>query len=120
MKKTYKKPLAKYYLLLTPNCFIESEVAIDSCFKNLGNEESLFYKGRFDLVIFERTFSDKKKPILAVELNGPEHYLDEEIKKRDEIKKQICEKHGFQLLTIKRECARDYRQNKSAILELLK
>ena len=46
--------------------------------------------------------------------------LDEEIKKRDEIKKQICEKHGFQLLTIKRECARDYRQNKAAILELLK
>ena len=115
-----QKTISQILSVINPNCFIESEVAIDSCFKNLGNEESLFYKGRFDLVIFERTFSDKKKPILAVELNGPEHYLDEEIKKRDEIKKQICEKHGFQLLTIKRECARDYRQNKSAILELLK
>ncbi len=115
-----QKTISQILSVINPNCFIESEVAIDSCFKNIGNEESLFYKGRFDLVIFERTFSDKKKPILAVELNGPEHYLDEEIKKRDEIKKQICEKHGFQLLTIKREYARDYRQNKSAILELLK
>ena len=33
----------------------------------------LFYTGRFDFVIYQRDYSNRKMPVLAIELDGKEH-----------------------------------------------
>lgn len=105
--------------VINKNCFIRTEVAVSSIFTNDKIDSSLFFKQKFDLVIFEQTFSGEQV-LLAVELNGPEHYLDEEVISRDERKKEFCNLHKLKLISISRDCARDYTDIKGCLLSFLK
>ncbi len=104
--------------VIDTNSFIKEEVSIASILNDIGNTTRLFYQERFDLVLFEKTFSGNI-PLLAIELNGPEHYSDEEVMKRDKEKKRICDQHHLKLLTIPRDCARDYDMLKKTLVKLL-
>ena len=104
--------------VINTNSFIKEEVSVASILNNDGDVSKLFYQGRFDLVLFEKAFSGEK-PILAIELNGPEHYSDDDVIKRDLEKKRICNIHNLKLLTIPRDCARDYDMIKKTLVELL-
>ncbi|MCI5745871.1 MAG: AAA domain-containing protein [Erysipelotrichaceae bacterium] len=104
--------------VINNNCYVKSEVAISSIFTSDNNDSSLFYKQRFDLVLFEKGY-DHDVILLAIEENGPEHYSDDEVKNRDERKKEFCKKHNLKLLSIPRDCARDYQMIKSALLEMI-
>ena len=105
--------------VINKNCYIRTEVAISSIFNEDKVDSSLFYKQKFDLVVFEKQYS-KDQVLLAVELNGPEHYFDEEVIIRDNKKKQYCEQHKLQLLNIPRDCARDYYDIKQSLLTFVK
>jgi superfamily I DNA and/or RNA helicase len=70
----------------------------------------------FDFVIFDYL----KKPLLAIEVMGPEHFSDEKVKARDNMKRKICEKHDLKLLEIKNDYVRRYNDIRSAIITLLK
>ena len=94
-------------------------MAVSSIFTNEKIDSSLFYKQKFDLVIFEPTF-DGERVLLAIELNGPEHYTEAEVIKRDEKKRDFCESHGLEVLSIPRDCARDYLNIKDALLSIMK
>lgn len=105
--------------VINPNCYVKNEVAVSSIFTNEKIDSSLFYKQKFDLVIFEPTF-DGERVLLAIELNGPEHYTEAEVIKRDEKKRDFCESHGLEVLSIPRDCARDYLNIKDALLSIMK
>ena len=105
--------------VLNPNCYVKNEISVASIFEGTNVDSSLFYTGRFDLVIFERGFNrDILK--LVIELNGPEHYTNEEVMIRDKKKKAICDEHKIDYLAVSRDCARDYILLKKAITTFVK
>lgn len=68
-----------------------------------GKEDDENLRGEFDLVLYE-----KKKPIVAFEVNGIEHALDKKVKERDERKKALCKKMGLKLIPISNQNVKDY------------
>ncbi len=104
--------------VINKQCYIKSEVAISSIFVNDNIDSSLFFKQKFDLVIFERGYKSDKV-LLAIELNGPEHYSNEEIIARDRKKEEYCKHHNLKLYNIPRDCARDYYDIKDCLLSFL-
>ena len=102
-------------LLSGKKCTIHKEVPISHVFQdNVDEYNSLFYTGRFDFVVYERE-GTQEFPILAIELDGKEHFEDELVKKRDAKKNQICESHGFQLIRVENSYARRYNYIKDIL-----
>ena len=104
--------------VISPNSFVRNEVAVSSIFTNEKIDSSLFYKQKFDLVIFEPTF-EGERVVAAVELNGPEHYTDEDIIRKDNKKDEFCKQHNLVLLKIPRDCARDYYNIKDSLISIM-
>ena len=78
---------------------IQKEVAISQVFQNNDSYDDLFYTGRFDFVVYEKQ-GRMQIPILAIELDGKEHYEDEVVKRRDRKKEAICKAHQLQLIRV--------------------
>ena len=88
-----------------------SQVFLESTFYN-----DLFYTGRFDFVVYEKGSLGYDMPILAIELDGKEHYEDDVVKARDNKKKQICREHDFELIRVDNSYARRYHYIKSILI----
>ena len=79
-----------------------------------GENESyndLFYSGRFDFVVYEKA-GDQEIPLLAIELDGKEHFENEIVKNRDKKKNEICREHDLQLIRVENSYARRYNYMK--------
>lgn len=87
---------------------VETEVQISHLFQNNISNSDFFYRGSFDFVIYQIGFRGKEIPVIAIELNGREHYEDEKVKRRDEEKKRICREQGFELIYVQNSYARRY------------
>lgn len=98
-------------------CTVHKEVSISHVFKDNLLYNDLFYLGRFDFVVYERTFNKNEIPILAIELDGKEHIEDEAVRIRDRKKNEICNKHGFQLIRIENSYARRYNYVKEILID---
>ncbi|MBR1478945.1 MAG: DUF2726 domain-containing protein, partial [Lachnospiraceae bacterium] len=95
---------------------VKKEVPISQVFnENIGNV-ALFYSGRFDFVIYERQ-GKSEIPILAIELDGREHYDDEIVKSRDMKKNEICMRHNMQLIRVENSYARRYNHIKRILID---
>lgn len=92
------------------------EVPISQVFSENIACQHLFYTGRFDFVVYEKLSKDKEIPVLAVELDGKEHYNDAEVKRRDKAKNEICERHGFSLIRVDNSYARRYSYIKAILM----
>ena len=101
---------------LTSNRYrIRKEVPISQVFEeNLGNID-LFYTGRFDFVIYEKRGTGEF-PILAIELDGKEHFSEEAVRYRDMKKDAICQKHNLQLIRVENSYARRYNYIKEMLV----
>ena len=77
-------------------------------FPKLSKESLYFFTARIDFVIFKKGFKDKEFPVLAIELDGPEHHNDPKVIEKDEKKKQICKEHGCILIHVDNTYARRY------------
>lgn len=100
---------------LSQNKFIvEREVAISHVFQENLTHEDLFYSGRFDFVVYESQ-GRKQIPLLAIELDGKEHFENEVVKNRDKKKKQICQAHNMELIRIENSYARRYNHIKEIL-----
>ena len=97
-------------------CSVKREVPIAQVFSENITHQQLFYSGRFDYVVYERT-GGQELPILAIELDGKEHMDDESVKRRDRIKQDICRKHGFELIRVENSYARRYNYIKGILSE---
>lgn len=93
-------------LLNEGSCSVEREVAISQVFSDNVSCSDLFYTGRFDFVIYQRDYSRRKMPVLAIELDGKEHIEDEIVRERDRKKNKICLDHGFELIRVENSYAR--------------
>ena len=95
---------------------IQKEVAIAQVFQNNTSYDDLFYTGRFDFVVYERQ-GKRQIPILAIELDGKEHFEDEIVKRRDQKKNRICSEHNLQLIRVENAYARRYNYVKDILME---
>lgn len=93
---------------------VHREVAISHVF--MGNESynDLFYNGRFDFVVYQKN-GKQEIPILAIELDGKEHFEDEVVKNRDRKKNAICSEHDLQLIRVENSYARRYNYMKEIL-----
>ncbi len=95
---------------------IHREVAISQVFADNLSHDDLFYSGRFDFVVFENE-AKKEIPILAIELDGKEHYEDEVVRARDKKKNAICRAHNLQLIRVENSYARRYNHIKQILID---
>ena len=101
-------------------CVVKREVGIAQVFRDNTTYSDLFYSGRFDFVVYERTLDNKELPVFAIELDGKEHYTDDVVKARDAKKNQICKSHGFDLIRIDNTYARRYNYLKEILIDYFK
>lgn len=101
---------------LSQNRFtIQKEVAISQVFENNIGYHDLFYSGRFDFVVYERQ-GRQDIPVLAIELDGKEHFEDEVVKGRDRKKNEICRAHNLQIIRVENSYARRYNHIKEILM----
>lgn len=96
---------------------IKEQCPISDIFKLGDSDNNLFFTGSFDFVVLNK---HNKKPILAIELDGKEHYDDEIVKARDAKKKELCEKHNFALIRVDNSYARRYAHIKQILIQYFK
>ena len=101
-------------LLSGNKCVIHKEVAISHVFNDFVSYDRLFYSGRFDFVVYE-VISKSEIPILAIELDGKEHFEDEIVKARDKQKNEICRAHNLQIIRVENSYARRYNYIKQIL-----
>ncbi|MCM1123601.1 MAG: AAA domain-containing protein [Eubacterium sp.] len=94
---------------------IHKEVAIADVFQNNESYNDLFYNGRFDFVVYEKQ-GRQEFPILAIELDGKEHFESEVVADRDKKKNAICEEHHLQLIRVENSYARRYNHIKGILI----
>ncbi len=68
-------------------------------------------------MIYEKAEDRKEFPILAIELDGKEHFEDEIVKKRDNQKNEICRQQGFELIRVENSYARRYNYIKNILID---
>ncbi|MDE6518509.1 MAG: DUF2726 domain-containing protein, partial [Acetatifactor sp.] len=56
-------------------------------------------------------------PMLAIELDGKEHFEDETVRRRDEKKNRICKEHNLQIIRVENSYARRYNYIKEILLD---
>ena len=101
---------------LSQNRFlIHKEVPIAQVFQNNESYNDLFYSGRFDFVVYERR-GEEELPVLAIELDGKEHFEDEVVKSRDAKKNAICREHNLQIIRVENSYARRYNHIKAILM----
>lgn len=101
---------------LSQNKFtIKKEVGIAHVFQDNITYNDLFYFGRFDFVVYERQMNSEI-PVLAIELDGKEHFSDDIVKQRDKKKNDICKAHNLQLIRIENSYARRYNYIKDILI----
>lgn len=94
---------------------IQKEVAIAQVFQENVGYHDLFYSGRFDFVVYERQ-GQADIPVLAIELDGKEHFEDEIVKNRDRKKNEICRAHNLQIIRVENSYARRYNHIKEILM----
>ena len=96
-------------------CVIHKEVGISHVFEDTTVNPELFYSGRFDFVVYE-ALGNEEIPVLAIELDGKEHFEDEVVKNRDQKKNDICRAHNLQIIRVENSYARRYNHIKEILL----
>lgn len=86
---------------------VKKEVAISHVFRDNEDYNALFYNGRFDFVVYEKQ-GEQEFPMLAIELDGKEHFEDEVVKERDRQKNAICDAHNLRIIRVENSYARRY------------
>lgn len=105
---------------LSQNRFvIHREVPISQVFAENTGCSDLFYSGRFDFVVYERR-GREEYPVLAIELDGKEHYEDAAVQIRDRKKNKICREHNLELIRVENSYARRYNHIKEILIEYFK
>lgn len=95
---------------------VHKEVAISQVFRDNTNYSDLFYSGRFDFVVYE-TIDTQEVPVLAIELDGKEHFEDEVVKQRDRKKNEICRVHNLEIIRVENSYARRYNHIKEILIK---
>ena len=96
---------------------VHKEVPVSQVFSGNPSYTDLFYTGRFDFVVYERAPDRTEFPVLAIELDGKEHYENDIVKERDRKKNLICKEHNFALIRVENTYARRYHYIKDILIK---
>lgn len=107
----------QHFLTIFGAVKIKEKIKITDLFAIASTAQYFSYANtaHLDFVIFDL----KQTPLLAIELNGEEHYVTQEVKARDQKKKSILEQHGLKLISIPNHYARRYDLIRTTILTIL-
>lgn len=97
---------------------IQTKVKVSDVLDISGSEQRLFRYGNqahFDFVVYDLM----KKPLLAIEVIGSEHFNAQKVKERDRKKQAICKAHELKLITIRNDYVRRYSYIKDAIIKAM-
>ena len=89
---------------------------ISHVFPDYTDSDQLFYNGQFDFVVYEQ-IDQAEIPVIAIELDGKEHFEDEVVIQRDRKKNEICEKHHIQIIRVENSYARRYNHIKNILIQ---
>ncbi len=67
-------------------------------------------------MVYEKQ-GEQELPMLAIELDGKEHFEDEIVRQRDRKKNEICRAHHLQVIRVENSYARRYNHIKEILLE---
>ena len=95
---------------------IHKEVAISQVSQDNMTYDDLFYMGRFDFVVYEKQ-GKKELPVLAIELDGKEHFEDAVVQERDRKKNAICQAHNMEIIRVENSYARRYNHIKGILMD---
>ena len=95
---------------------IHKEVAISQVFHDNITYDDLFYMGRFDFVVYEKQ-GKSELPVLAIELDGKEHFEDAVVQERDRKKNAICQAHNMEIIRVENSYARRYNHIKGILMD---
>lgn len=95
---------------------VEKDVEISHVFPDYTDSDQLFYNGQFDFVVYEQ-IDQAEIPVIAIELDGKEHFEDEVVIQRDRKKNEICEKHHIQIIRVENSYARRYNHIKNILIQ---
>lgn len=97
---------------------IQTKVKITDVLHISSSEQCLFRYGNqahFDFVVYDLM----KKPLLAIEVIGSEHFNARKVKERDRKKQTICKNHNLKLITIRNDYVRRYSYIKDTIIKAM-
>ena len=102
-------------ILISQNKYtVKKEVAISHVFTTNISSNDLFYSGRFDFVVYEKR-NKLEIPVLAIELDGKEHFENDIVSIRDQKKRIICNAHNLELIRVENTYARRYNYIKDIL-----
>ena len=105
---------------LSQNRFaIRKGVAVEQVLGERKDCRDLFRSGQFDFVVYERQ-KQAERPVLAIELDGKEHFGDEAVKLREQRKAEICAERHIQVIRVENSYARRYSHIKEILLNYFK
>lgn len=100
---------------LSQNRFtVEKEVEVSQVLEKGADESGLFYSGKFDFVVYEQR-DGYQCPVLAIELDGKEHFGQEAAAARNRKKQEACQAHQVELIQVENSYARRYQHIKGVL-----
>ena len=66
-------------------------------------------------MVYERQ-GQREMPVLAIELDGKEHFEEDVVKQRDRRKNEICRAHNLQIIRVENSYARRYSHIKEILI----
>ena len=88
-------------------------------FKEIFSDDEVFEDTsyEFDFVLYKRksVFSLNLVPVIAIELDGPEHFIDSRRQYCDMRKKEVCEKKNIELIRVGNRFRKRYEEIKNII-----
>jgi hypothetical protein len=99
--------------------YVEKQVKVSQVLEQFATNQLFDYgtKSVFDFVVYSKGLMDHLE--LVIELDGPEHEEDEEVKANDVMKQKICDDNGIKLLRIKNPFVRRYQLIREELDKLL-
>ncbi len=109
----------KHVLSINQRLFVSEKVKVNSILNRFTNPVEYDYgsKAEFDFVLFSKR-GENDVPVLVIELDGLEHWIDQKTRNRDRLKDRICQENGLKLIRISNEYSRRYGYVKEVIKTL--
>jgi hypothetical protein len=99
--------------------YVEKQVKVSQVLEQFATNQLFDYgtKSVFDFVVYSKGLMEHLE--LVIELDGPEHEEDDEVKANDLLKQKICDDNGIKLLRIKNPFVRRYQLIRDELVRVL-
>lgn len=121
IEKAFLETISHLLTTFNNDLTVKAQVPMKNILDRFTSPEKYDYGMRavFDFVIFKKK-GELSEPVLVVEVNGSEHYHDDKVIQRDNLKEKICHEHGIKIEKIVNSFARRYYSIRDLFIKTLK